>query len=151
MAAARRAADLCDAMQQQAALQRSTLADLLRQSATTRERIQGLCSMQNTLRAKTRRKRSGAWQRFTGKSGCAHQQHGAQLRVGARAVFGRVVAEDGGAVEGAVILWVVQPALGVVRAVPPHPEADDVRGAAHKRDKHQGIKARQVHSSRQEG
>lgn len=34
------------------------------------------------------------------------------------------------AVEGAIVLREVQPALGVVRAVAPHPNANDVRGAA---------------------
>lgn len=61
-----------------------------------------------------------------GGEGATHQAQGGQLLVGRWAVLGRVVAEDGGAVEGAVVLGVVQPALGVVRAVAADAQADDV-------------------------
>ena len=41
-----------------------------------------------------------------------------------------IVAEDGGAVEGAVVLWEVQPALEAVRAVSSDTQTNDVRRAA---------------------
>lgn len=40
------------------------------------------------------------------------------------------MGEDSDAVEGAVVLWVVQPALETVGAMTPDPYAHDVRGAA---------------------
>mmetsp|Transcript_6266 Transcript_6266/g.17989 ORF Transcript_6266/g.17989 Transcript_6266/m.17989 type:complete len:496 (+) Transcript_6266:382-1869(+) len=57
------------------------------------------------------------------------QQKGAQLLVLGGAVIGRVVAEHGGAVEGAVILRIIQPAFGVVGTEPANPQPDDVRRA----------------------
>lgn len=60
----------------------------------------------------------------------AHQAECGQGCVWAGAVLGGVVGEDGGAVEGAVVLREVQPALEAVRALPSYPNADDVGGAA---------------------
>lgn len=54
---------------------------------------------------------------------------GGQLDVWRRRVLGRIMREDGDPVEGAVVLRIVQPALQAVRAVPPDPDADNVRGA----------------------
>ena len=54
-----------------------------------------------------------------------------ELRVGSGRVLGGIVREDSDAVEGAVILWVVQPTLEAVGAVPPDANADNVRGTAH--------------------
>ena len=70
---------------------------------------------------------SQTWAGCCGKGGRGYQAQGWQHLIGSWAVLGRVVAEDGGAVEGAVILGVVQPALGVVRAHASNAQPDDVR------------------------
>ena len=68
----------------------------------------------------------------------AHQAQRGQRGAGVRAVVGRVVGEHGGAVEGAVVLGEVQPALEPMRARAPDANAHDVRGAA------QGMSANQA-------
>ena len=58
-----------------------------------------------------------------------HIAQGGQLDVVSGAVLLGVVTEHCGAVEGAVVLWEVQPALETVGALPAHTNADDVGGA----------------------
>lgn len=57
--------------------------------------------------------------------------HGGQLLAGIGLVLGRVVGEDGGAVEGAVVLGEVEPALvaDALRALATDTDTDDVSGA----------------------
>ena len=59
-----------------------------------------------------------------------HIAQGRQLDIVSGAVLLGVVAEHGGAVEGAVVLREVQPALEAVGALPTHTNANDVGGAA---------------------
>lgn len=54
---------------------------------------------------------------------------GGQLDIVSGAVLLGVVAEHGGAVEGAVVLREVQPALEAVGALSTHTDANDVGGA----------------------
>ena len=60
-----------------------------------------------------------------------HVAEGGQGGGGVGRVLGRVVREDGDAVEGAVVLGVVQPALEAVGALATDANANDVGGAAH--------------------
>ena len=62
--------------------------------------------------------------------GATHQAERGQAGVRGRAVLGRIVGEDGGAVERAVVLGEVQPALEAVRALAAQPDAHDVGRAA---------------------
>lgn len=57
----------------------------------------------------------------------AYQAQCGQAGGRGRAVLGGVVGEHGGAVEGAVVLRKVQPALEAVRALAPQPDAHNVR------------------------
>jgi len=60
----------------------------------------------------------------------SYQAHSLELGAVSRAVVLGVVAEDGGAVEGAVVLGEVQPALEAVRALSSDTQPDDVGGTA---------------------
>ena len=57
----------------------------------------------------------------------AYVAEGGQLGVGVRGVLGGVVGEDGDAVEGAVVLGVVQPALEAVGTFAADSNAHNVR------------------------
>ena len=56
----------------------------------------------------------------------AHVTKGGELGTGSRGVLGCVVGEDGDAIEGAVVLGVVQPTLEAMGAVASDADADDV-------------------------
>ena len=66
------------------------------------------------------------------KVGTYHAE-GGQLHIGGGGVLVGVVGEHSGAVEGAVVLGEVQPALEPVGALAAHADAHDVRGAAQSR------------------
>ena len=55
-----------------------------------------------------------------------HQAEVGQAGVGSRAILGGVVGEDGGTVEGAVVLGEVQPTLEAMRARAPDADANNV-------------------------
>ena len=72
----------------------------------------------------------------------AYIAKGGQLCVSGGGVLGGIVGEDCDAIEGAVVLWVVQPALQAMRTLAPDANANNVRRTAIQTQKCEGTALR---------